>query len=84
MKTIMVSDRVYELLKSIKGDKSFGELIEEIFFESINARKRYIMRFFGILKEDEAEKREKILKEVRKNVRSRLFGYLSDNRISKG
>ena len=66
MKTIMIRDDVYKKLVEIKGDKSFGEIIEELIEESLILRRRKLEKYFGILNGEEAEEMMKEIKEVRK------------------
>jgi predicted CopG family antitoxin len=66
MKTIMIRDDVYNKLARIKGDKSFSDIIEELIEESISLRRKKIEKYFGILKEEEAEELKKEIYEARR------------------
>jgi predicted CopG family antitoxin len=68
MKTIMIRDDVYNKLPKIKGNKSFSYIIEELIEESISLRRKKIEKYFGILKEEEAEELKKEIYEMRKNL----------------
>ncbi|MDT7887327.1 MAG: antitoxin VapB family protein [Thermoproteota archaeon] len=68
MKTIMIRDDVYNKLAKIKGNKSFSDIIEELIEESISLRRKKIEKYFGILKEEEAEELKKEIYEMRKNL----------------
>jgi predicted CopG family antitoxin len=68
MKTIMIRDDVYNKLPKIKGNKSFSDIIEELIEESISLRRKKIEKYFGILKEEEAEELKKEIYEMRKNL----------------
>jgi predicted CopG family antitoxin len=68
MKTIMIRDDVYNKLAKIKGNKSFSDIIEELIEESISLRRKKIEKYFGILKEEEAEELKKGIYEMRKNL----------------
>jgi predicted CopG family antitoxin len=69
MKTIMIRDDVYNKLARIKGDKSFSDIIEELIEESISLRRKKIEKYFGILKEEEAEELKKEIYEARRIYR---------------
>ncbi|MFZ8849257.1 MAG: antitoxin VapB family protein [Thermoproteota archaeon] len=68
MKTIMIRDDVYNKLPKIKGNKSSSYIIEELIEESISLRRKKIEKYFGILKEEEAEELKKEIYEMRKNL----------------
>lgn len=72
MKTIMISDETYRKLAAIKGNRSFTQLLSDI-VDSIKQKKNDdIMKFAGIMSEEEADEVRKIAKDVRKNARGRL------------
>jgi predicted CopG family antitoxin len=78
MKTIMIRDDVYNKLARIKGDKSFSDIIEELIEESINLRRKKIEKYFGILKDEEAEELKKEIYEMRKNLNENIIRKLSN------
>jgi len=51
VKVISLSNEAYEKLKSLKGNKSFSEVVVEI-VEDRKTKKRSIMDFAGIWKDD--------------------------------
>ncbi|ABP95229.1 MULTISPECIES: antitoxin VapB family protein [Metallosphaera] len=65
MKIVVIEDDVYRKLVEIKGDKSFSEIIENLIEELKVARNKRLMKFFGILKEDEAKQLEEDVRSVR-------------------
>lgn len=66
-KTIMVSDNVYEKLKSIKEkeNKSYSDVIIELVNIKKMKKLKYLEKFFGILKED--KEYDRIMKEINKS-----------------
>ncbi len=62
VKTITISDDVYEKLLIIKGSKSFSEILRELLKDKIDL---WIERFFGIGYEED-KKIKKYLKESEK------------------
>ncbi len=72
MKTIMIEDRVYKKLRSIKGSKSFSKLLDSLVGESKSRRKDILSRYFGLLKKDEAAEWEYAIREFRKSFKVRL------------
>ncbi len=65
-KTIMVSDNVYEKLKSIKEkeNKSYSEVIIELVNTKKMKKLMYLEKFFGIFKGD--KEYDGIMKEINK------------------
>ena len=51
VKVISLSNEAYEKLKSIKDEKSFSEIVIEL-FECKKKNKKNIMKFAGIFKDD--------------------------------
>jgi len=45
MKTIMIEDKVYKKLRSIKGAKSFSKLLDSLVDESKSKRKAILDRY---------------------------------------
>jgi predicted CopG family antitoxin len=78
MKTIMIRDDVYNKLARIKGDKSFSDIIEELIEESISLRRKKIEKYFGILKDEEAEELKKEIYEMRENLNKNIIRKLSN------
>ena len=72
VKTIMIRDDIYNRLLSLKGDSSFSEVIARLLEESKTARVDRLRRYFGILKDEEAEELERIVEELRSRLRIRL------------
>jgi predicted CopG family antitoxin len=72
MKTIMLSDEAYKKLASIKGDKSFTELVIVLVDRLKQTNTKEIMKFAGIMNDKEAEKLQKIVKNIRKRARARI------------
>ena len=63
VKTITISDDVYEELLKIKGNKSFSELLRELLRKN---NKMVVMKFFGIGWEEEKGNREYLEKLYKK------------------
>ncbi len=72
MKTIMISDEAYRKLASIKGKKSFTELVSELVDRLKQANIGDVMKFAGIISKDEADDLQKTLAKIRKNFRARI------------
>ena len=68
----MIRDDIYNRLLSLKGDSSFSEVIARLLEESKTARVDRLRRYFGILKDEEAEELERIVEELRSRLRIRL------------
>ena len=60
VKVISLSNEAYERLKAIKGNKSFSDVVIEL---SETKKKKKLIDFFGIWKED-ADEWEKIKKKI--------------------
>ncbi|MHB1810886.1 MAG: antitoxin VapB family protein [Thermoplasmataceae archaeon] len=69
MKTIMIDDKVYEKLRSIKGQKSFSKLLDSLVEESKTRKKTILGKEFGTLTGGEAAEFEKAIEEFRWNFR---------------
>ena len=69
MKTIMIDDKVYEKLRSIKGQKSFSKLLDSLVEESKTRKKTLLGKEFGTLTSGEAAEFEKAIEEFRRNFR---------------
>lgn len=72
MKTIMISDDAYQKLAAIKGKKSFTDLISEIVDAVKQKKKDDIMKFAGIINDEEAKEMEQIVRQVRGRARARI------------
>jgi predicted CopG family antitoxin len=72
MKTIMVSDETYGKLASIKGKKSFTELLSELVDRLKQTNKQELMKFAGILNKAEADDLRKTVAKVREDFEARL------------
>ncbi|ADC66201.1 Protein of unknown function DUF217 [Ferroglobus placidus DSM 10642] len=70
MKTITISDEVYEKLVRIKGKKSFSAIIDELIKR--NVEKRIEMLIKSAEKTGYEDELEKISKEIRKSFRVRI------------
>ncbi len=70
MKTITISDDVYEKLVRIKGKKSFSAIIDELIKR--NVEKRIDMLIKSAEKTGYENELEKIYKEIRKSFKVRL------------
>jgi predicted CopG family antitoxin len=72
MKTIMVSDETYSKLASIKGKKSFTELLSELVDRVKQTNKQELMKFAGILSKEEAADLRKTVSKVRADFEARV------------
>ena len=72
MKTIMIEDRVYRKLRSVKGTKSFSKLLDALVEESQSIRKAKLEKYFGVLSKEDAERMEYAIRELRKNFKVRI------------
>jgi len=70
MKTITISDEVYEKLVRIKGKKSFSAIIDELIKR--NVEKRIDMLIKSAEKTGYEEELERISKEIRRSFRVRF------------
>jgi len=69
MKTITISDDVYEKLKRLKGKKSFSAVIDELTRKNVEKR---IEMLIGLAEETGYEgELERVSKEIRKGFRVR-------------
>ncbi|MEM0496014.1 MAG: antitoxin VapB family protein [Candidatus Nitrosocaldus sp.] len=69
MKTITVSDDVYERLLRIKGKKSFSALIDELI--SKNVEKRLKLLLDSAVTTGHEDEFERVMKEIREQFKSR-------------
>lgn len=67
----MIEDRVYLKLRSIKGSRSFGKVIDSLFEESHSARKARLKKYAGILSRTEADELAETAREIRRNLKAR-------------
>ncbi|MEM0030675.1 MAG: antitoxin VapB family protein [Candidatus Nitrosocaldus sp.] len=69
MKTITISDDVYERLLRIKGKKSFSALIDELI--SKNVEKRLKLLLDSAVTTGHEDEFERVMKEIREQFKSR-------------
>ena len=69
-KVISISDEAYNTLKKIKASKSFSEIIIEI---TKKKSEKDIMKYAGMLSDEEGEKIKKEIYSDRKELKSRRF-----------
>ena len=72
MKTVMLSDDAYKKLASIKGSKSFTELVSELVDRVKGAKLAEIDKFFGIIDSDEAKSLQANAAKVRRRFKVRV------------
>jgi len=70
MKTITVSDDVYEKLVRLKGNKSFSAIIDELIMK--NVEKRIEMLIKSAEKTGYEDELEKVSKEIRRSFRVKV------------
>ncbi len=73
MKNVIIKDDVYNMLTQIKGKKSFSELIGNLVQEYTENRRKNIRSAFAILKDAEFREMAKIVEEVKRGAKGRLF-----------
>jgi len=70
MKTLMIQDDVYRMLKKMKGGRSFSELLRDM--ASMESKTKDIVKMSGCLKGDPVlDELEKIISENRKKFGER-------------
>jgi predicted CopG family antitoxin len=62
VKVISLSNEAYEKLKAIKGERSFSEVVIDVIVNKKKGKKKNLMDFFGIWKDD--KELEKIFKQI--------------------
>ena len=72
MKTITISDEVYWKLVSIKGNKSFSEIIDELIRRNMEIRVKKIIELAGYGDKEAADVLEDIMNKVRDSFRVRV------------
>jgi predicted CopG family antitoxin len=72
MKTIMISDEAYRKLASIKGIKSFTDLLSEMVDRLKQTNKGAILKFAGIMNEKDADELQRFVAGIRKRAKARL------------
>ncbi len=72
MKTIMLSDDAYKKLASIKGSKSFTNLVLELVDKVKGVKLTDIDRFFGIIGSDEARSLQMNAAKIRRRFKVRV------------
>jgi len=70
MKTITISDEVYEKLVRIKGKKSFSAIIDELIKRNVEKRIEILIK--SAKKTGYEDELEKISKEIRSNFKVRF------------
>ncbi|MDE1868664.1 MAG: antitoxin VapB family protein [Candidatus Micrarchaeota archaeon] len=68
MKTIMISDEAYKKLKTLKGNRSFTELLSDM-ADSVKPKFVDISKYAGIMSKEEAKSRERLLEKIRKSTK---------------
>lgn len=71
MKTITISDEVYRKLVSIKGKKSFSQIIDELIAYNVSKRVEKILEV-TLRESEDIEELERIVKEIREKFRVRI------------
>lgn len=71
MKTVMLSDEAYKKLASIKGSKSFTEIVSELVDKVKGVKLADIDKFFGIIGSDEAQSLQTNATKIRRRFRVR-------------
>ncbi len=71
MKTVMLSDEAYKKLASIKGSKSFTELVSELVDKVKGVKLADIDKFFGIISSDEAQSLQMNAAKIRRRFKVR-------------
>ncbi len=69
MKTIMISDETYKKLASMKGKRSFTQLLSDMADHTRTAKLEDIDQFFGVMGKDEAERLQKSVAKHRRQFR---------------
>ncbi|MCL6089427.1 MAG: antitoxin VapB family protein [Candidatus Thermoplasmatota archaeon] len=67
----MIDDKVYEKLRSLKGQRSFSKLLDSLVEESRARKKALLGKEFGTLTNGEAAEFENAIEEFRRNFRLR-------------
>ena len=73
MKNIMIRDDVYDRLSTIKGKKSISGVVSDLFSESVDKKRRNLRKLFGSIDEKEKKELGRLVMEVRRVAKSRLF-----------
>ncbi|MCL5238938.1 MAG: antitoxin VapB family protein [Candidatus Marsarchaeota archaeon] len=66
MRTIMITDDVYNRLARMKGKKSFSELLAELSAKRAESGKRALLRVAGVLTHEEAEEMRRMIDRTRR------------------
>ncbi len=77
MKTIMISDEAYDKLASIKGKRSFTELLSEMADKMRGTKWGDIERFFGVMDAKEAAQLQGFVAKRRGKFKVHRFETLS-------
>ena len=70
MKTIMISDDAYNKLSSLKGNRSFTEVISDLVERQRKAKYESIKKFLGVIQKEEADDLQESIKETRKRAKA--------------
>ena len=73
MKNIMIKKGVYDLLKDFKGDKSFSDAIQLLLDGATETRRKNLRRHFGSFEAKELKETERIITDVIRGAKGRLF-----------
>jgi predicted CopG family antitoxin len=73
MKNIMIREGIYTTLKEMKGNGSFSDVLEELAKSSLETRRRRLRGYFGMLGDKEAKEMEKVVSEVLRVAKGRIF-----------
>jgi predicted CopG family antitoxin len=84
---ISIKDEAYRFLKSIKGkDESFSDVILDFRKKKRKFDGKELLKFAGVLKDVDWEKRKKEMKKLRKSANKRFEGtvkYMEESRKKK-
>ena len=69
----MIKKEVYDQLKSIKGENSFSDMIDSLFKSNVELRRKNLRSYFGSKTDKEIREIEKIISEVFRVAKGRLF-----------
>ncbi len=72
MNTIIISGDAYKKLASIKGFKSFTNLISELFDKANGVKLADFYKFFGIISKDEAQSLQMNATKIRRRLKVRV------------
>lgn len=73
MKNIMIKEGVYNLLKEFKGETSFSDAIQLLLDGATETRRKNLRGYFGSFEAKELKETEKIITDVIRGAKGRLF-----------